>query len=106
MKPKPTRLNFKPCLKDGKPTKGYYSCFVVRPSRKNSKRHVVEYHVSGGSKIGFLGPLCTPAYKRKDAASFPSKKAAEFAVLSCEAYTKKPTGKDAERIYKKAREMK
>jgi len=75
----------KPCLKDGNPAKGYALCFVARPARKNAKRHVIEYHVSGGGKIGFLGPRCTPAYKRKDAASFPDKKSAESAVLSCEA---------------------
>lgn len=48
---------FKPCLKGGKPARGYALCFVVRPARKNAKRHVIEYHVSGGEKIGFLGPL-------------------------------------------------
>lgn len=94
-----------PCLKDGQPAKGFALCFVPCPSRKNAKRHVAEYHVSGGRKIGFLGPRCTAAWKRKDAASFPSKEAAEFAVLSCELYVKKPGGKDPDRIYKKAEKM-
>lgn len=95
----------KPCLKGGKPDKGYVLCFVVRPSRKNGKRHVAEYHVSGGRKLGFLGSRCTPAYKRKDAASFPSKKAAEFSVLSCEAFVRKPTRSGPGKIYKKAEKM-
>lgn len=83
----------KPCTKDGKPPKGYVLCFVARPARKNSKRHVVEYHVSGGGKIGFLGPHCTPAYKRKNAASFSDKKLAELAVISCESVKKKTARK-------------
>lgn len=96
----------KPCLKDGNPTKGYYLCYVARPARKNAKRHVAEYHVRGGSTIGFLGPRCTGARKRKDAVSFPGKQATEFAIFSCELYVKKPSGKDPERIYKRAEEMK
>lgn len=95
----------RPCLKSGQPVKGFALCFVPRPSRKGAKRQVAEYHVSGGQKIGFLGPRCTAAWKRKDAVSFPSKEAAEFAVLSCELYVKKPGGKDPAKIYAKAEKM-
>lgn len=95
----------KPCLENGQPAKGFALCFVPRPSRKGAKRQVAEYHVSGGQKIGFLGPRCTAAWKRKQAVSFPSKEAAEFAVLSCELYVQKPGGKNPERIYAKAEKM-
>lgn len=104
--PETAGAQIKPCLPNGRPDKGFYLCFVPRPSRKGAKRHVAEYHVSGGSTIGFLGARCSGARKRKQAASFPSKEAAEFAVLSCELYVKEPAGKDPEKIYQKAEGMK
>lgn len=95
----------KPCLENGSPAKGFVLCFVPRPVRKNGKRHVAEYHISSGEKIGFLGPRCTAAWKRKDAVSFPSKAATEFAIFSCELYVRNPGGKNPDRIYKRAEEM-
>lgn len=99
-KRKPVKL--KPCLKNGQPQSGWLFCFIARPARKNSKRQVAEYHSISGEVRGFLGPRCTPAYKRKDAVSFPSKDATVYAIQACQLYLNKRGVDDPEIIYKRA----
>lgn len=79
-------------------------CFQVK---KAEEKQIVEFRLSDGKRIGYLGKNCRMVYDRKKAVLFRGGPAAtDTAAQACLRFMQKPGGKDPAVIYRRANQGK